>query len=109
MIRRASSLPKAPTGTNLKSTAIQFTDQGQVSFDAAKLFDSIDTNGDGVLSYSELNVILQLDPLELNDFVRRMNALGSGTETDQHRVTKGCVCGVFSRRSRRNIPLSTHS
>jgi hypothetical protein len=36
----------------------------------------LDTSRDGILSYTELNQILELDPVQLTEFVRRMNEQG---------------------------------
>jgi Ca2+-binding EF-hand superfamily protein len=60
--------------------------QENITFDAERFFDTLDVNGDGVLSYEELNRILRLRPSELHDFIRRMNILDD--ERDEHHVTK---------------------
>ena len=78
-----------------ETNPIRVSTTGQVVVDAAELFDFIDANGDGVLSYHELNTILQLDPLELNDFVRRMNNLSDTSETNQQSVTKAIFVQYF--------------
>jgi Ca2+-binding EF-hand superfamily protein len=53
--------------------SVQVHTDGTVTFDASLLFDELDTSRDGVLSYTELNQILELDPVQLTEFVRRMN------------------------------------
>ena len=77
------------------SDPIHLSSTGQIMLDAAELFDSIDTNGDGVLSYKELNSILQLEELELNDFIRRMNNLSPYADTDQQNVSKEIFVQYF--------------
>jgi hypothetical protein len=63
---------------------------GAVTFDAKQLFDDLDTAPtDGTLSYTELNAILELDHLQLIEFVRRMNKL-EGVSPN---------CSVVSRRT----------
>jgi ABC-type multidrug transport system ATPase subunit/Ca2+-binding EF-hand superfamily protein len=74
---------------------INITEQGEVSFDAGELFDAIDVDRDGALSYKELNTILQFDSLELNDFVQRMNALGSEDNSGIDHVTKTTFMNNF--------------
>jgi Ca2+-binding EF-hand superfamily protein len=44
----------------------------ELRFDARKLFDVLDADGNGVLSYEELNIILGLNYIELKNFVRLM-------------------------------------
>lgn len=84
-----SSLSQSNTSTNTHATTpIHLSSKGHVMLDAAELFDSIDTNGDGVLSYNELNTILQLEALELNDFIKRMNNLSPYADTDEQCVSK---------------------
>jgi Ca2+-binding EF-hand superfamily protein len=61
---------------------------GAITFDAKLLFDELDTSRDGILSYTELNVILELDHVQLMEFVRRMNKLGGVSPS----------CSVVSRR-----------
>lgn len=59
-------------GKKLKES-VQVRTDGTITFDASLLFDELDTNSDGILSYTELNRILELDPVQLTEFVRRMN------------------------------------
>jgi Ca2+-binding EF-hand superfamily protein len=71
-----------------KNEPVRVHPDGPITFDAKRLFDELDADGDGNLSYTELNAILELNGLQLTEFVRRMNDLG-------------CVsanCGVVSRR-----------
>jgi hypothetical protein len=44
-------------------------------FDARRLFDPLDIDDDGDVTFSELNVILELKGVELKEFVRQMNEL----------------------------------
>ncbi|CAB9510243.1 Putative white-brown complex homolog protein 30 [Seminavis robusta] len=60
------------------------TASGNVKFDAQQLFDILDSDGNGELSYQELNEVLQLKPAALREFAARMNKAGkepSGTTT----------------------------
>ena len=70
------------------SNAIQFGADGEILFDAAEVFDAIDVNCDGILTFEELNSIMQLDDLVLKDFMRRMNARSSDDIIDEQVVTK---------------------
>jgi hypothetical protein len=45
-------------------------------FDTRKLYDLLDKDGNGKISYQELNAVLELNPHELQNFVRRMKELG---------------------------------
>jgi hypothetical protein len=45
-------------------------------FDTRKLYDLLDKDGNGKISYQELNVVLDLNQHELQNFVRRMRELG---------------------------------
>jgi Ca2+-binding EF-hand superfamily protein len=71
---------------NRESVRVQ--SEGAITFDAKRVFDELDADGNGNLSYTELNAILELNGVQLTEFVRRMNDLG-------------CVsanCTVVSRR-----------
>lgn len=46
---------------------------GKIHYDARRLFDMIDTDGNGELSYAELDNALELSPVQLKEFMRRMN------------------------------------
>jgi uncharacterized coiled-coil protein SlyX len=46
-----------------------------LEFDARRVFDVLDADASGDVTYEELNVILGLNELELAEFVRRMNEL----------------------------------
>jgi Ca2+-binding EF-hand superfamily protein len=57
---------------------------GDIVFDATKMFNLLDSDGNGTLSYQELNEALQLKPLALREFANRMNKAGkepAGTTT----------------------------
>lgn len=56
---------------------------GKIRYDARRLFDMMDTNGDGELCYDELNYALELNPVQLREFTRRMNHVArKPAETD---------------------------
>ena len=44
------------------------TSTGDIVFDATKMFNLLDTDGNGTLSYHELNKALQLKPAALREF-----------------------------------------
>ena len=73
--------------------AVSIAEGGSITFDAKMLFDQVDKNNDGVLTYDELNTILQLDPVQLQEFVRRMNNLGG--ERSQKTVSRAVFCKHF--------------
>jgi hypothetical protein len=75
-------------GSKRPEESVQLHTDGAITFDAKLLFDALDTSRDGILSYTELNVILGLDHVELIEFVRRMNNL-EGVSPN---------CSVVSRR-----------
>ena len=91
----SQSNTSANSHTTSHTNPIHVSATGQFMVDAAELFDFIDTNGDGVLSYKELNTILKLDALELNDFMRRMNDLDAYASSDQQTVTKAIFVHYF--------------
>jgi ABC-type multidrug transport system ATPase subunit len=84
----ASGSTSLPFTTSKSKSAVELHMDGTITFDARRLFDKVDTNGDGVLSYKELNLILELDTVALQEFVRRMNE-GAGVSAD---------CKYISRR-----------
>lgn len=52
------------------------TDRDDIQFDASRLFDVLDADGNGELSYKELNTVLKLPPIPLREFANRMNQAG---------------------------------
>jgi len=65
-----------------------------LEFDARELFDHIDTDGDGEVTYKELNRLLQLPHVELRDFARRMNQRALKPH-DQKFVSRSVFCRHF--------------
>jgi len=78
------------------SGAIRISSDGQISFNVARLFDEVDVNNDGTLTYSELNTILQLDGVQLREFVRRMNVIEHAPR-GQPFVSRATFCRHFVR------------
>mmetsp|Transcript_20466 Transcript_20466/g.33924 ORF Transcript_20466/g.33924 Transcript_20466/m.33924 type:complete len:1212 (+) Transcript_20466:224-3859(+) len=75
---------------------VHVSPEGEVSFNAEEFFDAIDRDGNGVLSYEELNTVLQFDELELNEFVRHMNCLDEAlAPTDLNHVIKPTFVRYF--------------
>jgi Ca2+-binding EF-hand superfamily protein len=58
-----------------RSPASQSTTHSTI-FDTRKLYDLLDNDGNGKISYQELNAVLELNQHELQNFVRRMRELG---------------------------------
>ena len=57
---------------------------GSIKFNAQKLFEMLDEDGNGELSYEELNLVMQLKPMALREFTHRMNQAArepEGTKT----------------------------
>ncbi|CAB9522559.1 Putative white-brown complex homolog protein 30 [Seminavis robusta] len=46
---------------------------GRIKFNARKLFDMMDVSGDGELTYEELEHALNLNQVQMREFIRRMN------------------------------------
>lgn len=60
------------------------TDDGNISFDAAILFDVLDTQGEDVIPYSKLNKVLKLNSTQLREFIHRTNdAAGESRDTQE--------------------------
>ena len=90
---------KAPLGipTNqpaVKDTVAGTSSDGQIKFDAKKLFDLLDADESGDISYEEMNVVLELMPYELQNFVTRMQELG-GKQSTETKVTRPVFCRYF--------------
>mmetsp|Transcript_22505 Transcript_22505/g.34009 ORF Transcript_22505/g.34009 Transcript_22505/m.34009 type:complete len:512 (-) Transcript_22505:2114-3649(-) len=64
------------TRDEASSECIAIDKNGNVKFDALKFFHMIDLDGSGTISYEELNAVLQFDPPELQEFIKRMQELG---------------------------------
>ena len=47
--------------------------EGKLVFRAGRVFDEIDADHNGSLSFAELNAVMELPPLQLREFVRSMN------------------------------------
>jgi ABC-type lipoprotein export system ATPase subunit len=67
-----------PTGEGNRlwyKSPIFAADGRTIKFSAHKLFDMLDYNQNGYLSFDELQEILQLNPMQLQEFVKRLNEL----------------------------------
>jgi Ca2+-binding EF-hand superfamily protein len=58
-------------------------DTNKLAFDARLVFDVLDADASGDVTFDELNVILGLNCLELGEFVRRMNELAGVTDKEK--------------------------
>ena len=85
--RRLAALEKKLGNSPTIARKATFVTEKEVIFDARKLFDAIDMDSNGEASFSELNAILELNPFELSEFVRRMNAL-EGVSDEKNFVTR---------------------
>jgi ABC-type multidrug transport system ATPase subunit len=75
--------------------AVWVHESGKIRYDARKLFDMLDVNQDGTLSYEELQLVLELKPEQLREFVWRMNNLDHvKSETE---VSRECFARNFLR------------
>ena len=87
---KKSSIPKVDSTTKTEEM-IQLDKQ---HFNAGRIFNFLDTNNDGKLSYEELNTVLGLEDVELRNFVRRMQELG-GQGEDSTEVSRGTFTRYF--------------
>lgn len=69
---------------------------GKITFDASKLFDVLDTQRDEELAYRKLNRILRLSPVQLREFVHRMNEI-AGEPPDEEEVERHVFITQFLR------------
>jgi polyhydroxyalkanoate synthesis regulator phasin len=66
----------------------------ETKFDARRVFDVLDVDSSGHVSFEEFNVILGLNDLELSEFVRRMNEL-AGYKKHRESVTRPVFVKYF--------------
>ena len=78
---------------SIPSTGLK-VDSDQIQFDAIQLFDILDADESGALTYDELNVILGLSDDELQEFVRRMNE-AAGSSVAKVSVTRPVFAKYF--------------
>lgn len=78
-----------------------------VGFNSDTLFDAIDTSGDGVISYEELDKAMALTGDQLTIFISKMNSAG-GTPGNCTTVSRECFVRHFFKLSKQYqtlIPL----
>jgi hypothetical protein len=95
--RRVASLEETRHGGSedkRRSSEATLVTSDKVVFNARKLFDTIDVDSSGDVSFSELNQILELNPIQLTDFVRRMNEL-AGVYVESECVTRPTFVKYF--------------
>ncbi len=85
--------PKARKSWELGTTGL-VVDSAHIQFDAIKLFDVLDTDKSGDLTFDELNVILGLSELEMQEFIRRMNEV-AGSRVTKVSVTRTVFAKYF--------------
>jgi hypothetical protein len=78
--------------------------EDKLIFDARRIYDALDTDGDRELSYDELNVVLGLDEIELEHFFERMHELG-GTDPSKTTVSRQCFVRHFLQVLEENSQL----
>lgn len=90
----SSSIGTSPSQeANSNSEAISIHESGKIKYNARQLFDILDVNRDGKLSYQELQLVLGLKEEQLTEFVRRMNQLDDGKS--QTEVSRACFAKHF--------------
>jgi hypothetical protein len=69
-------------------------DRDGIRFDARLVFDILDADASGDVTFKELNVIMGLNELELREFIRRMNEM-AGSESNNSSVTRPVFVKYF--------------
>lgn len=75
-----------------RSSGIEFHGE-DIKFDAKRLFDVLDADGSGDVTFDELNIILGLSEVELQEFIRRMNEMAD--MADNASVTRPVFAKYF--------------
>jgi hypothetical protein len=66
-----------------------------IKFDARRVFDILDTDCSGEVTYNQLNVILGLNDLELKEFIRRLNEMAGSESNNSLFVTRPVFVKYF--------------
>lgn len=66
-----------------------------IKFDARRVFDILDADCSGDVTFNELNVILGLNDLELKEFIRRMNEMAGSESNNSLLVTRPVFVKYF--------------
>jgi Ca2+-binding EF-hand superfamily protein len=81
------------SSSKTKANGLEFVGH-DIKFDARRVFDILDSDASGDVSFEELNVILGLNEVELKEFIRRMNEM-SGSSTNSDSVTRPVFVKYF--------------
>lgn len=98
---KSGPIPDASTfsilsSSKTSSTPLSIQDSGKVHYNAGLLFDTLDKDHNERLDFEELQRVLELNPEQLEVFVKRMNEL-AGNETTTSSVTRPVFVKYFLR------------
>lgn len=71
-------------GADEARSCLQSQPNGKIKFDAMKLFDLMDTKAEGQLTYSKINNTLELNAIQLREFIQRMNQVARVPPETEH-------------------------
>jgi hypothetical protein len=85
--------PGAQVRKNSSGNGLDFVGD-DIRFDARRVFDILDANGSGDVTFEELNVIMGFNEVELKEFIRRMNEM-AGLTSDTGTVSRPVFVKYF--------------
>lgn len=91
------SAPTSPLSMRSQKSSVSTgleIDGDYIKFDARRVFDILDADDSGDVSYEELNVILGLNDFELVEFIRRMNEM-AGHDSSNNSVDRPTFVKYF--------------
>jgi len=96
MFNSSSGKLAAPSNSSSNAFKSVGVESERIYFNASVLFDSLDTDGNGVLDFDELMPILELTPVQVKEFIRRLNELAQDG-SDPNTVERQCFTRYFLR------------
>eukprot|EP00529_Nitzschia_sp_RCC80_P002293 CAMPEP_0113480212 /NCGR_PEP_ID=MMETSP0014_2-20120614/21752_1 /TAXON_ID=2857 /ORGANISM="Nitzschia sp." /LENGTH=1932 /DNA_ID=CAMNT_0000373621 /DNA_START=203 /DNA_END=6001 /DNA_ORIENTATION=- /assembly_acc=CAM_ASM_000159 len=94
MSTSTSSMSMSMSRVNRTTSTGLEIDGNDIKFDARRVFDILDADDSGDVSYEELNVILGLNEIELVEFIRRMNEM-AGHDSSNNSVDRPTFVKYF--------------
>lgn len=80
-VKNPTNSSTADKNVNTRYSGLEFHGE-DIKFDAIRLFDVLDADGSGGVTFDELNVILELRDVELQEFIRRMNEMADSSSNN---------------------------